>query len=164
MPPLNILAIGAHPDDIELGCGGLLLKAVRKGHNLWMYTLTRARWFKRIWIDVKHCPAFMRLIVGYRLISWTCGIIGSWVFSPLWLTWTGHPLVLIWISIGGLYIWIIFIYSIIKTKQPLYYGSHPAIWNNRINLILDKIQHQKVCCNRQELMYRSYNKYKIFLR
>jgi LmbE family N-acetylglucosaminyl deacetylase len=38
---MNILAIGAHPDDIELGCGGLLLKAVKQGHNVWMYTLTR---------------------------------------------------------------------------------------------------------------------------
>jgi len=39
--PLNILAIGAHPDDIELGCGGLLLKAVMGGHNVFMYNLTR---------------------------------------------------------------------------------------------------------------------------
>jgi LmbE family N-acetylglucosaminyl deacetylase len=38
---MNILAIGAHPDDIELGCGGLMLKAVRQGHNVFMYTLTR---------------------------------------------------------------------------------------------------------------------------
>jgi LmbE family N-acetylglucosaminyl deacetylase len=38
---VNILAIGAHPDDIELGCGGLLLKAVRNGHNVFMYTLSR---------------------------------------------------------------------------------------------------------------------------
>jgi LmbE family N-acetylglucosaminyl deacetylase len=38
--PLNILAIGAHPDDIELGCGGLLLKEVKQGHNVFMYTLT----------------------------------------------------------------------------------------------------------------------------
>ncbi len=38
---MNILAIGAHPDDIELGCGGTLLKAVREGHNVFMYTLTR---------------------------------------------------------------------------------------------------------------------------
>jgi LmbE family N-acetylglucosaminyl deacetylase len=37
---MNILAIGAHPDDIELGCGGLLLKAVKQGHNVSMYTLT----------------------------------------------------------------------------------------------------------------------------
>jgi LmbE family N-acetylglucosaminyl deacetylase len=38
---MNILAIGAHPDDIELGCGGLLLKAAKQGHNVSLYTLTR---------------------------------------------------------------------------------------------------------------------------
>jgi LmbE family N-acetylglucosaminyl deacetylase len=38
---VNILAIGAHPDDIELGCGGLLIKAARQGHGVFMYTLTR---------------------------------------------------------------------------------------------------------------------------
>jgi LmbE family N-acetylglucosaminyl deacetylase len=38
---MNILAIGAHPDDIELGCGGTLLKASKQGHNIFMYTLTR---------------------------------------------------------------------------------------------------------------------------
>jgi LmbE family N-acetylglucosaminyl deacetylase len=38
---MNILAIGAHPDDIELGCGGLITKAVRNGHNVFMSTLTR---------------------------------------------------------------------------------------------------------------------------
>lgn len=38
---MNILAIGAHPDDIELGCGGLLIKAARQGHNVSMYSLTR---------------------------------------------------------------------------------------------------------------------------
>jgi len=38
---MKSVAIGAHPDDIELGCGGLVLKAVRNGHNVYMYTLTR---------------------------------------------------------------------------------------------------------------------------
>ncbi len=32
---MNILAIGAHPDDIELGCAGTLLKYVRGGHNVY---------------------------------------------------------------------------------------------------------------------------------
>jgi hypothetical protein len=41
MSRVNILAIGAHPDDIELGCGGLIMKAVRNGHSVYMYTLTR---------------------------------------------------------------------------------------------------------------------------
>lgn len=38
---MNILAIGAHPDDIELGTGGLLLKTVRAGHKVFMYCTTR---------------------------------------------------------------------------------------------------------------------------
>lgn len=38
---MKILAIGAHPDDIELGCGGLLIKAAREGHEVYMYTVTR---------------------------------------------------------------------------------------------------------------------------
>jgi LmbE family N-acetylglucosaminyl deacetylase len=38
---VNILAIGAHPDDVELGCGGLILKAAKNGHNVFLYTLTR---------------------------------------------------------------------------------------------------------------------------
>ena len=38
---MEILAIGAHPDDIELGCGGLLIKAARNGHNVHMVSLTK---------------------------------------------------------------------------------------------------------------------------
>lgn len=38
---MNILCIGAHPDDIELGCGGTLIKAARAGHRIFMYVATR---------------------------------------------------------------------------------------------------------------------------
>lgn len=31
---MNILAIGAHPDDIELGCAGTLLRYVKSGHRV----------------------------------------------------------------------------------------------------------------------------------
>jgi LmbE family N-acetylglucosaminyl deacetylase len=41
MACVNILAIGAHPDDIELGCGGLMMKTARQGHSVFMYTVTR---------------------------------------------------------------------------------------------------------------------------
>jgi LmbE family N-acetylglucosaminyl deacetylase len=82
---MNILAIGSHPDDIELGCGGTLLKAVENGHNLFLFTLTNgaasgnpiertvemlqsARMLKAksLWID-----SFQdgRLINGFQLIS-----------------------------------------------------------------------------------------------
>jgi LmbE family N-acetylglucosaminyl deacetylase len=38
---MNILAIGAHQDDIALGCGGSLLKAARTGVNVFVYIVTR---------------------------------------------------------------------------------------------------------------------------
>jgi LmbE family N-acetylglucosaminyl deacetylase len=38
---MNILAIGPHPDDIEIGCGGTLIKYAQKGHNIFMLIITR---------------------------------------------------------------------------------------------------------------------------
>lgn len=37
---MNILAIGAHPDDIEIGCGGSLIKYSDKGHNIFLLIMT----------------------------------------------------------------------------------------------------------------------------
>ena len=37
---MNVLAIGAHPDDIEFGCGGTLIKYAQKGHNVYLLILT----------------------------------------------------------------------------------------------------------------------------
>lgn len=37
---MNILAIGPHPDDIEFGCGGALIKYAEKGHNIYLLVLT----------------------------------------------------------------------------------------------------------------------------
>ena len=38
---LDILAIGAHPDDVELGCGGTLLSHMAKGRKVGILDLTR---------------------------------------------------------------------------------------------------------------------------
>ena len=38
---VDILAIGAHPDDVELGCGGTLAKHVAAGHRVAILDLTR---------------------------------------------------------------------------------------------------------------------------
>ncbi|MBI3003321.1 MAG: PIG-L family deacetylase [candidate division NC10 bacterium] len=38
---MRILAIGSHPDDIEFGCGGTLIKYTRGGHDLFLMVLTR---------------------------------------------------------------------------------------------------------------------------
>jgi len=40
MKKMNILAIGAHPDDIEFGCGGSLIKYADRGHHLFLLIMT----------------------------------------------------------------------------------------------------------------------------
>ncbi len=37
---MNILAIGAHPDDIEFGCGGTLTRFVQAGHKVSLLIMT----------------------------------------------------------------------------------------------------------------------------
>lgn len=39
---MNVLAVGAHHDDIELGCGGTLARLVREGHRVFGLTLTNS--------------------------------------------------------------------------------------------------------------------------
>jgi len=36
----NILAISAHPDDIEYGCGGTLIKEIKAGSNIFLFITT----------------------------------------------------------------------------------------------------------------------------
>ena len=38
---MNILAIGAHPDDVEFGCGGTLLKYSERGHKVYMLVMSK---------------------------------------------------------------------------------------------------------------------------
>jgi len=37
---MRILALGAHPDDIEAGCGGTLTKYARNGHRIFLMVMT----------------------------------------------------------------------------------------------------------------------------
>jgi len=37
---MNVLAIGAHPDDVELGCGGALLAHIERGDRVTLFVLT----------------------------------------------------------------------------------------------------------------------------
>jgi LmbE family N-acetylglucosaminyl deacetylase len=41
MHKLDILAFGAHPDDVELGCGGTLLGAIAEGKKVGVIDLTK---------------------------------------------------------------------------------------------------------------------------
>ena len=38
---LDLLAFGAHPDDVELGCGGVIAKAVAEGKKVGIVDLTK---------------------------------------------------------------------------------------------------------------------------
>lgn len=40
MPAVDLLAIAAHPDDVELTCGGTLIKAAKRGHRTAIVDLT----------------------------------------------------------------------------------------------------------------------------
>ena len=39
---MNILAIGSHPDDIEFGCGGTLIKYAQRGHKIYLFVMSDA--------------------------------------------------------------------------------------------------------------------------
>ena len=41
MSPVDVLAIGAHPDDVELGCGATLAQLARAGRRVGILHLTR---------------------------------------------------------------------------------------------------------------------------
>ena len=38
--PVDVMAVGAHPDDVEIGVGGILLRHVAQGHRVTVLTLT----------------------------------------------------------------------------------------------------------------------------
>lgn len=38
--PLDVIAVGAHPDDVEIGCGGTLARLVQQGHRVGIVDLT----------------------------------------------------------------------------------------------------------------------------
>src|SRR5215467_9344695 len=38
--PLDVIAVGAHPDDVEIGCGGTLAMLVKQGYRVGIVDLT----------------------------------------------------------------------------------------------------------------------------
>jgi LmbE family N-acetylglucosaminyl deacetylase len=38
---VNVLALGAHPDDIEFGCAGMLTKYAERGHGVYVFIATK---------------------------------------------------------------------------------------------------------------------------
>ena len=50
---LDILAFGAHPDDVELGCGGTVAKEVSNGKKVGIIDLTRGELGTRGSVDLR---------------------------------------------------------------------------------------------------------------
>jgi bacillithiol biosynthesis deacetylase BshB1 len=53
MQKLDILAFGAHPDDVELGCGGTILAAVAEGKKVGIIDLTKGELGTRGTVDIR---------------------------------------------------------------------------------------------------------------
>ena len=38
---MKVLAVGAHPDDLEIACGGTLLRFIKEGHDVSMVVMVK---------------------------------------------------------------------------------------------------------------------------
>ena len=66
---VDILAFGAHPDDVELGCGGTLAKLIHQGKSAAIVDLTRGEMGTRGTIETRHEEAMkaMEILgISYR--------------------------------------------------------------------------------------------------
>jgi len=71
---LDILAFGAHPDDIELGCGGSLILAVDKGLTVGVADLTNAEMSTRGTVDKRKKEASQAASILGLSNRWTLGL------------------------------------------------------------------------------------------
>ncbi|HEY0059133.1 MAG TPA: bacillithiol biosynthesis deacetylase BshB1, partial [Flavisolibacter sp.] len=54
---LDVLAIGAHPDDVELGCSGTLIKEVKRGRKVGIIDLTQGELGTRGTVETRYQEA-----------------------------------------------------------------------------------------------------------
>lgn len=54
---LDVLAIGAHPDDVELGCSGTLIKEIKRGKKAGILDLTQGELGTRGTIETRYAEA-----------------------------------------------------------------------------------------------------------
>lgn len=66
---MKILALGAHPDDIEYGCGGTFLKFARKGMDIYFMVLTKGEFGGDPKTREKEQEEAMKLL-GVKKIFW----------------------------------------------------------------------------------------------
>lgn len=72
---MNILAVGAHFDDVELGCGGAIARHVQQGDKVFVYTATNSQYGNKEGSIVRSGEAALgeaenaSRILGYELIT-----------------------------------------------------------------------------------------------
>lgn len=66
---MNILAIGAHPDDIEFGCGGSLIKYSGKDQNVYLLVMSKGEMGGRQEIRVSEQSDAVK-IMGVKDLFW----------------------------------------------------------------------------------------------
>jgi len=70
--PVDILAFGAHPDDVECGCGGLLAKEKSLGYRVAVIDLTRGELSTNGTVEIRKAEAGKAAqILG---LSWRCNL------------------------------------------------------------------------------------------
>jgi len=57
MPEVDVMAFGAHPDDIELGCGGTLLKLTDAGYSVVLVDMVRGELGTRGTVETRQAEA-----------------------------------------------------------------------------------------------------------
>jgi LmbE family N-acetylglucosaminyl deacetylase len=63
----RILAVGAHPDDIELGCGATLALFKRKGHEVYLFVLTKGEASGNPTVREMECEQSVRVLGVHKL-------------------------------------------------------------------------------------------------
>lgn len=66
---MSILALGAHPDDIEYGCGGTFLKFARRGESISFMVLTKGEFGGKAETRQREQEEAMKLL-GVKKIFW----------------------------------------------------------------------------------------------
>lgn len=65
---MKVLAIGAHPDDIEVGCSGTLAKYARSGHDIYILVMTEGHMGGEVAIRKREQEKSMKILRPRELL------------------------------------------------------------------------------------------------
>ena len=66
---MNILAIGPHPDDLEVGCAGTLIKYAQRGHDVFLLIITKGEMGGEVEVRCKE-QMIAAEIIGAKDVFW----------------------------------------------------------------------------------------------